>query len=73
MKLMIEIELDNDAFQYTLEIGNILHGLAKDCNRQEMLLDRPFFETVSSVGAQYNKQIKDSNGNTVGKAWVESD
>jgi len=73
MKLMIEIELDNDAFAYTGEVGTILHGIATDCNRAEMLIDEPFSGIVSSTRSEYNKKIKDSNGNTVGKAWVEND
>jgi len=58
MKLTITIEMDNDAFRYrTSEVRRIL-GELRDKMRSEVI------ETGLEI------KLRDSNGNTVGKAEV---
>lgn len=59
MKLKIEIEMDNAAFEESSgdECARILQVVAQDCKRGHIL---PEFERV----------LRDVNGNTVGKAKV---
>jgi hypothetical protein len=63
MKLKIEIELDNAAFEGESgpeEIAWILAGIADR-------LPAPLTETTRGI------ILRDSNGNTVGSAWIEQE
>jgi hypothetical protein len=59
MKCQIEIDLDNDAFQENegAEIAKILRALAQQCENE---------------GGPWNRILQDSNGNTVGTAYVKN-
>ena len=59
MKVVIEIECDNAAFEPDpgLEVANILLGLVKDLRNCRVVLDVP----------GQGRKLRDSYGNTVGK------
>lgn len=62
MKLRIDLDTDNDAFQVNFEgeLRRILNTVAQYFSQNRYVHDKPI-------------DLRDANGNTCGKAWLEYD